>query len=105
MSMTKALHERWTAWIDQFNRDQQELNGSLVVIGSKGALHLVAEGLPFNGLAFDMKDGESTVVISLGQLDHTVVDVIDLVLEESDLPPAMVHVKSADGTTTILHLS
>jgi hypothetical protein len=105
MSFSNALQERWDAWIDMFSRDQQGLNGSLVVIGSKGALHMVAEGQAFRGLSFDAKDGENSLTISLDGLDHTVAGVTDLALEDSGVPPAVVRVKSSDGTVTILHLS
>ena len=105
MSLADAFREEWTAWIDKFSADNRELNGSLVVIGSKGAVHVVAEGLPFNGLSADWKDGENTVIISLGDLNHMVNDVVELDLEETDALPAAVRVRSADGSTSLLHLS
>lgn len=105
MSLTNAFREEWTAWIDKFSKQHQELNGSLVVIGSKGAVHLVAQGVTFNGLSADWKDGEDSVVISLGSLNHVVSGVIELDLEETSALPGVVRVKSSDGTTTLLHLS
>jgi hypothetical protein len=105
MSMADAFREEWTTWIDQFSLDNRELNASLVVIGSKGHINVVAQGVPFSGLSADWKDGENSVIISLDGMDHVVADVVELDLEETGQPPAVIRVKSGDGSTTIVHLS
>jgi len=105
MTLADAFSEELQAWLDQFSAQTRELNASLVVIGSKGHINVVAQGVPFNGISADWKDGENSVVISAGTLDHVVPDAVELDLEETDALPGVIRVKSGDGSTTIVHLS
>lgn len=110
MSLREILRQDWVSLLDAFSRDFAGRHARLEVVGKTGAQHVVTEDLPFEGMNVDLKDGENSVSIMLGQggsgpnLTHTVSDITSISVDELNGRVARVEIGSADQSTTVFTL-
>jgi hypothetical protein len=110
MSLREIIRQDWVSLLDEFSRDFAGKHARLEVVGKTGAQHVIAEDLPFEGMNVDLKDGEDSVSIMLGQagaqsiLTHTISDVNRINVDELNGRVARVEIGSADQTTTVFTL-
>jgi hypothetical protein len=110
MGLREIVRQDWISLLDAFSRDFAGRHARLEVVGKNGAQHVITEDLPFEGMNADLKDGEHSVSITLGQgetgpnLTHTVSDVTSVSVDELNGRVARVEIGSADQSTTVFTL-
>lgn len=88
--MTKEIkREDWKNFFDELSRDQLDAETSIQVLSNEIGAQILSEGLPFIGLTFDEKGGESKIelIVGSGTENHQTHNILN---------PKMVAFESAE---------
>jgi hypothetical protein len=114
MSIHEVLRDQWVEFFQTFTSEHA---GELVSLGVDGRqpkheiVDVEARELPLRGIAADLKDDESTVVISLGLssdrlLRHSVLSVSHIYVNQTEGGfESALEIESRNGQTTTLNIS
>ena len=89
--MTKEIKkEDWKKFFDELSREQRDAETSVQVLSDEIGAQVLSAGLPFVGLTFDEKGGESKIelIVGKGTENHQTHNIIN---------PKIVAFESADG--------
>ena len=114
MKTRQIPREEWTRFFDNLSRKQEGLEATLEVfspdIGNQvEERHMFLAGLTAE--VTDEGDGSDKIEIMMGgspsgHLTHTITAPTEVDLQQTDLGiDSVLQIKSADGTTSLLHLS
>jgi hypothetical protein len=91
--MTKEIkREDWKKFFDKLSREQLDAETSVRVLSDEIGAQVLSEGLPFVGLTFDEKSGESKIELIVGgdTENHQTHNILN---------PKMVAFESAEGSS------
>jgi hypothetical protein len=103
--------DQWNIFLTEFTRQNRGAHARLDVFGPDVSYQVETEDRPFDGVAADIKDRESSAWITLGStpdnhLTHGVHGVtIVRALPATDTTGAVLELEAKDGIRTVLELS
>jgi len=108
MQTREIPRDEWVAFFDSFSRQHEGWLVRLEVFGSDIGAQVEAEEMPLQGIAADLKDGEETISIIIGEapeqhVAHSIAAPTHVRLEETEQgAQEVLQIESADGSTTLL---
>jgi len=91
--MTKVIkRENWKKFFDELSRKQLDAETNVQVLSDEIGAQVLSEGLPFVGLTFDEKGGESKIelIVGSGTENHQTHNILN---------PKMVAFESTEGSS------
>jgi 5,10-methylenetetrahydrofolate reductase len=111
MKSQQIPRDEWTRFFDNLSRRQEGWEVTLEVFGPDIGDQVEERHMFLAGVTAEMADGTDKIAIMMGgrpscHVTHVIAAPTQVDLQQSDLGiDAALQIKSADGTTSLLHLS
>jgi Family of unknown function (DUF5335) len=109
---TQAIpRDEWTGFFDRLSRKHEGWEVTLEVLGPDIGDQVEERQMFLSGVTAEMADGNEKIAIMMGgrpsdHVTHVITAPTQVDLQKTDLGiDATLQIKSADGTTSLLHLS